>query len=56
MKLSKMTQKDAKKIVAGIKASIELAKMKGQADLVAHGQQLLNNMPEEIRELVKGGH
>ena len=56
MKLSKITQKDAKKIVAGIKTSIELAKRNGQADLVEHGQHLLNNMPEEIRELLKGGH
>jgi len=55
-KLSNMTKKDAKKIIKGIKSSIALAKRNKQYDLVKHGEDLLANMPTEIRELVKGGH
>jgi len=55
-KMSNITQKDAKKIVEGIKLSIATAKRHKQHDLVKHGEDLLANMPEEIRQLLKGGH
>jgi len=54
--MSNITQKDAKKIVEGIKLSIATAKRHKQHDLVKHGEDLLANMPEEIRQLLKGGH
>jgi hypothetical protein len=55
-KMSNITQKDAKKIVEGVKLSIATAKRNKQYDLVKQGQELLDNMPEEIRQLLKGGH
>ena len=55
-KLSKITPSDAKKIVEGIKANIAVAKKFKQYDLVEQGEEMLANMPVEIRELLKGGH
>ena len=55
-KLSNITPSQAKKIVEGIEFNIAVAKKNKQYDLVKHGEDLLANMPQEIRELVKGGH
>lgn len=55
-KLNKITAKDAKKLVAGIEANINIMESNGQHDLAKRGKELLTNMPAEIRELLKGGH